>query len=210
VVKSVFVALAAGGLLSGLALGSCAPLHSPAAKPTAPPAAPPALQVPTGLIASEYAETPRKPPLPPVARPPARMQIPSVGIDARSESLAFLDVPRDPMDVGWFNNLSAPGEGGDAVFDGHLDWTTGPAVFWNLAKVKVGDLILVSGSQSDQPFKYRIDSIQSVNYLSVPPDWLYSTAGQPQLTLITCDGAWNPVAHVYEERMLVHSVLDES
>ena len=57
--------------------------------------------------------------------------IPSIGVDAKSEVLPFLAVPQDVNNVGWFSNLPAPGENGDAVFDGHLDWYTGPAVFWN-------------------------------------------------------------------------------
>jgi LPXTG-site transpeptidase (sortase) family protein len=203
------VALTAAGLLGGLALGSCGPLQQAVKNPAPEPAAAP-FRAPSGFFEKELADIPPRYIGPVAARPPQRMQIPAIGVDAKSESLNFLDIPKDSNDVGWFDNLSAPGEGGDAVFDGHLDWYTGPAVFWNLAKLKVGDEILVYGSASDQPVRFKVDSIQSVYYLSQPPAWLYSTDGPPQLTLITCDGGWDPAAHVYQDRLLVHSSLETS
>jgi len=47
-------------------------------------------------------------------------------------------VPSVPSHVAWYSPGPAPGEPGDAVIDGHLDWTTGPAVFWNLGKLHAG------------------------------------------------------------------------
>ena len=50
----------------------------------------------------------------------------------RASSQAGALVPSKPTDVAWYKPGPAPGEAGDAVIDGHLDWTTGRAVFWDL------------------------------------------------------------------------------
>ena len=142
-------------------------------------------------------------PLPFVVRPPSRMAIPSAGVDAAVEQIDFLDVPRDPRDVGWFRTGSAPGEPGTASFDGHLDWTTGPAVFWHLADVKPGDEIVISADDGRKQ-EWKVDLVESVPYTSTPPDWLYATQGPPRVSLITCSGSW--VGSVYADRLLVRAV----
>jgi LPXTG-site transpeptidase (sortase) family protein len=167
------------------------------------PAAPLAAFPPSHLAAAERAEAP--PPLLP-ARPPLRLAIPKLGIQARAEAIGFLQVPRDPADVGWFETGPAPGEGGDAVIDGHLDWTTGPAVFWELHRLGAGDQVLVEGA-GGRRLAFAVDAVYTVPYDSIPPAWLYARQGEPQLTLITCAGAWDRAAGVYRERLLVHTRL---
>lgn len=131
------------------------------------------------------------------------MAIPAIGVDAAVEQVDFLDVPKDPRDVAWFRTGSAPGEPGTAAFDGHLDWTTGPAVFWHLGKLKPGDGIQVTGA-AGQKQDWTVDLVQSVPYTSMPPDWLYANQGQSRISLITCSGAW--LGRVYANRLLVRAV----
>src|SRR5262249_61267830 len=80
--------------------------------------------------------------------PPARFSIPVLRADAAAEPLGVdaqgrMAVPSKPEDVGWYRLGPSPGEPGNAVIDGHLDWWTGAAVFWQLARLKVGDELLV-------------------------------------------------------------------
>jgi LPXTG-site transpeptidase (sortase) family protein len=192
--RPVAVALVLPWLL--LACGSPA-----AGRPPTP--APTPLNFPA-IGAAERAEI--VPPLVP-ARPPVRFTIPRIGVNAAVEAVDFLAVPRDPADVAWFKTGPAPGEDGDAVIDGHLDWTTGPAVFWRLREVQPGDSLVVSGSQGAD-LRFVVDHVDVVSATSTPPAWLYSSAGDPQLSLITCEGSYTTGG--YDHRLLVHSVLDRS
>jgi sortase (surface protein transpeptidase) len=135
-------------------------------------------------------------------RPPAGLSIPAIGVDAQVEQVDFLGVPSDPRNVAWFRTGPAPGEPGTATFDGHLDWTSGPAVFWELSRVKPGDHVLVRGGGGQQQ-DWVVDLTQSVSYTSTPPDWLYAGSGPPRISLITCGGSW--LGAVYAERLLVRA-----
>ncbi|MFZ0214660.1 MAG: class F sortase, partial [Candidatus Dormiibacterota bacterium] len=95
----------------------------------------------------------------------------------------------------------APGQPGDAVIDGHLDWYTGPAVFANLAKLKPGDQIQVTMS-SGQPITFQVKTLQSVPYTSAPSG-LFATSGPPTLSLVTCAGQWDAGKQVYLNRLVV-------
>ncbi len=157
-----------------------------------------------GIGALERADiVPPPPPIVP-ARPPARFAIPRIGVEASVEQVEFLGVPQNPADVAWFRTGPAPGENGDAVIDGHVDWTTGPAIFWRLREVGPGDSIVVTGSGGSK-LEFKVDHVDVVSAYSTPPNWLYSREGAPQLSLITCSGTYG--AGGYDHRLLVHSVL---
>lgn len=170
------------------------------------PAAPRAASTPS--VAAPAAATPEPTPAPtpsptPVLSRPTHFAIPRLNISADVENVGWLGVPRDPSHVGWFQTNPAPGEQGAAVFDGHLDWTSGPAVFWHLKDVAVGDRIEVSGPEGTIAFK--VDRVESVAATSVPPPWLYDLNGPPAISIITCDGTYS-TRQGYDERLLVHGV----
>src|SRR5438034_2954324 len=63
--------------------------------------------------------------------PPTRMTIPKLGVDAVVEAVGVaadgtMAVPSSPDRVAWYQPGVRPGDAGDALFDGHLDWGTGP------------------------------------------------------------------------------------
>lgn len=144
-----------------------------------------------------------------VARPPARLRIPAIGVDAAVEHVPFLAVPQDPGNVAWFRTGPAPGEGGDAVFDGHLDWTTGPAVFWHLRDLRVGDAVMVRGAATPE-LTFVVSEVDVVDAASTPPAWLYAHDGPPELSLITCEGYYSRAGGGYNQRLLVRSRLQVS
>src|SRR5437879_6754319 len=62
---------------------------------------------------------------------PVKLVIPKIGLDAAVEQVGVdknhnMDVPKLPQDTGWYEPGPAPGQAGDAVIDGHLDWTNVP------------------------------------------------------------------------------------
>ncbi len=133
------------------------------------------------------------------------MAIPSLGIDASVELVDFLGIPANPSNVAWFKSGPAPGEPGDAVFDGHLDWFGVPcAVFCHLRDMKTGQPIVVKGQTGDA-LTFVVDRVDTVSASSTPPPWLYTNQGAPAIALITCEGVYTTGG--YNERLLVHAVL---
>ena len=139
---------------------------------------------------------------------PARLVIPRIGVDAPVEAVGRdqrnnMAVPSVPTHVAWYSSGPAPGEAGDAVIDGHLDWTTGPAVFWNLGKLHAGDEIQVV-AQDGAVVRFSVTQAKQVPYTQPPPG-LFVPTGPAHLSLITCAGAWDAGKRMYQQRLVVDS-----
>ena len=144
------------------------------------------------------------------AKPPVRLQIPTINVDAAVEQVGLdpqgrMAAPVRTDEVGWYQPGAAPGDVGNAVIDGHLDWYTGPAVFQRLGKLKVGDQITVLREDGTKA-KFTVDSTSVMPY-DASTDALFIKTGAPSLTLITCAGAWDRQRGTYLQRLVVHSSL---
>lgn len=165
---------------------------SPAATPPPPP--PP---------------TPSATPAPAV--PPVRLVVPAAQINAPVETVGLtgqgaIGVPTQPADAAWYNGSVAPGQPGNAILDGHLDWWTGPAVFLHLAQLKAGDQIeLVRADGSQVTFAVTGQQVFGAND-SVPASML-ATTGPATISLITCSGAWDAGQSEYLQRLVVNGTL---
>jgi LPXTG-site transpeptidase (sortase) family protein len=139
---------------------------------------------------------------------PARIQIPSIGVDAWIEQVGIVDgvmqTPEDAWNVGWYNQLAAPGGTGNAVFAAHRDWWgIGPVVFYDLGQVAIGETVTVTGA-SGEIATYLITEIYSV-----PADADFSSVissdSDQEITLITCTGNFNGAE--YLDRLIVRGIL---
>ncbi|MDQ6856928.1 MAG: sortase [Candidatus Dormibacteraeota bacterium] len=159
-----------------------------------PPAAPPAT-TDTALSTSS---------------PPVWVTIPAIAVHSRLEGLHLkadgsLQAPRDPAQVGWYVDGPAPGDNGAAVFDGHLDTTTAPAVFWRLAGLLPGDRISVQRADGRR-LTFVVDHSASYPHFNLPIAAVYGAAG-PELHLITCEGTYDPYRGIYSQSLLVVAKL---
>lgn len=144
------------------------------------------------------------------APPPARLLVPSIKVDALVEAVGQdaqgrMGVPSQAANVAWYRLGATPGDVGDAVIAGHLDWTSGPAVFWYLGRLHKGDPITVVRSDGSR-VTFLTDSTRTVPYDS-PTDALFTRDGPPSLTLITCAGTWDRQRGTYLQRLVVHATL---
>lgn len=145
----------------------------------------------------------------PVAAP-TRLAIPSIGVDAAVEAVGLdpeghIGGPSRSDRVAWYRLGPAPGDPGNAVIDGHLDWTDGPAVFWRLERLHQGDEVVVVRADSSHA-KFLVDSTSLAGY-DASIDYLFTRSGPPSLTLITCAGSWDRQRGTYAQRLLVRASL---
>jgi LPXTG-site transpeptidase (sortase) family protein len=125
-----------------------------------------------------------------------------VGVD-KSGAMA---VTNESYDVGWYKLGPAPGDPGDAVIDGHLDWyDTSRAVFFNLKNMRVGDDIEVQRVDGVS-HHFKVTNVQSVAYNATVAG-LFTPTGPARLSLITCGGQWDFKKGEYLQRVIVDSVL---
>ncbi len=148
---------------------------------------------------------------PPTPVHPARVIIPSLGVDAKVTDVGItekglMDVPKNFTDVGWYKYGSMPGEVGNAVLDGHLNnGSTIDGVFKNLAKLSVGDSIFVVG---DDGRKLEFVMKESKLYdRDASTEEIFTKDGPPELRIITCEGKWLIAKRTHERRRVVTAVL---
>jgi sortase (surface protein transpeptidase) len=101
-----------------------------------------------------------------------------------------------------------PGERGSAVIDGHLDSTSGPAVFWKLKTLRVGDQVQVI-DQEGRWLTFAVERVGVYADSTFPIDLVFAQADAKRLNLITCEGAWDRGSRNYADRLVVFTKLVE-
>ncbi len=145
---------------------------------------------------------------------PARLIIPSIGVDANVQSVGLswrgtgdMSVPTNFTDVGWYNQGPLPGMPGSAVIDGHLDGkNVREAVFYNLDKLKPGDLVEVHDAKGTV-FQFRVTETKTYDYNAPTTDIFSGDTSKTGLNLITCAGVWDKAHAIYDKRIVVFTEL---
>ncbi|MCF3103529.1 class F sortase [Streptomyces roseoverticillatus] len=151
------------------------------------------------------------PPLPVAV--PTRVRIPAIDVDAPLEPLRLLadgslSSPRDDESnvAGWYADGAAPGATGTAVVAGHVDTTTGPAVFYNLGALKKGYRVEVARADGRTAL-FAIDAIEVYSRTDFPSQKVYGPAKRAELRLITCGGGFSEESHAYLGNVVVYAHL---
>ncbi|MBM0259995.1 class F sortase, partial [Micromonospora sp. 4G55] len=122
-----------------------------------------------------------------------------------------IDVP--PLNrhhqTGWYDRGPTPGEPGRAIIVGHVDSKSGPAVFYDLRKLKPGDRIEVT-REDRKVAVFTVDSVEYFDKSHLPADRVYGDDGPPALRLITCGGAWVGGRTGYEDNVIAFASLAET
>jgi sortase (surface protein transpeptidase) len=140
-----------------------------------------------------------------------RLSIPRIAVNAVAREVGVLpsgamDTTPGIWDVGVFNRTVRPGEPGNALIEGHLDWFTGPAVFYHLHTLTTGDAIDFAYTDGTV-HHFAVSGSRTVSYTAPIPDDLYAREGTPTITLITCSGTYIRSAHSYSTRLLLTASL---
>ncbi len=142
---------------------------------------------------------------------PIRLKIPAINVDAAVEQVGqtpdgAMDVPKDFNDTAWYDLGARPGERGNAVIAGHVDSTTGKAVFWDLRKLVSGDQIIVVGDDGMER-QFIVTASESYARAAVPLDRVFGPATDMHLNLITCDSnsAFDRTRGEYAANLVVYA-----
>lgn len=200
------LALAAGLLvIAGGATGLLLTRHStPAMRPLA--AGVGALPAPTAPIVAPPQSTSPKPVAAPVS-----LTIPLIGVQTKLLTLGLtstgtLQVPllSQAGVAGWYKGSPRPGSIGSAIIVGHVDTTSGPAVFDRLDQLTRGDKIYVKRADGTL-VEFRVTSVQTYLKDHFPTEDVYGPVPDPELRLITCGGAWDYATHHYLSNTVVYA-----
>lgn len=138
---------------------------------------------------------------------PARLIVPSIGLDAPIENVGKnkegeMAVPDGSGDtVGWYEDGTTPGEHGSAVLAAHVY-----AAFSELNRLEPGaDIFLV---RKDGETLHFVAEESKLTWLQeVSGYFLFERSDSARLNLITCAGKFNRRTDTYEKRLIVYAKL---
>jgi sortase A len=144
---------------------------------------------------------------------PLILEIPSLDIKAKVEKVGLddkgnMDVPTEVMNVAWFMYGSKPGEIGNAAITGHLDSPVGPAVFYKLSDLEIGDMLLVTDEEG-KILEFFVTASQVYGNADFPIGEVFLESDVARLNLITCTGVFDRTTRVYSHKLVVYSELSD-
>lgn len=141
---------------------------------------------------------------------PQQLLIERLGVKAFVETKGIdshnvMESPDHPFDVAWYKFTAQPGAEGNAVFSGHRDYRgIGPAVFWRLGGMQLGDMVDVISGQATEA-RYKVTQISNYELTSIPMRSILASSHHDQVTLITCSGAFHQNGG-YDHRLVVQAM----
>jgi sortase (surface protein transpeptidase) len=140
---------------------------------------------------------------------PVRLRIPSIGVSTRVTGLRLdadgrLIAPKRFDQVGWHRGGPEPGETGVAVIAGHVDSTTGPAVFYRLRELRAGARVHVDRADGST-VTFQVRRLARYPKNRVPDREVYGSGGGAQLRLITCGGDFDRKRRSYRDNVVVYA-----
>lgn len=142
---------------------------------------------------------------------PVRVQMPSIGVDSPLVELGVdgdgvLVPPADFAQAGWYEGGPAPGDVGPAVIAGHVDSRSGPAVFFRLDELVVGDEVLVERTDGTT-VRFTVSGSERYPKDAFPTEDVYGPTPRAELRLITCGGEFDRDRRSYRDNVVVTAVL---
>jgi sortase (surface protein transpeptidase) len=145
---------------------------------------------------------------------PVHLSIPIIGLSVPLSVLTLnkngtVNVPTNFSEPGWYKGDRSPGQKGSAVILGHVDNYHGPAVFYHLAKLNLGnhvDVTLADGKK----LVFAVIGIRMYKKTNFPDALVYGSRTYPALQLVTCGGIFDPKTGHYLSNIVVFTALIKS
>ncbi|MGP3933242.1 class F sortase [Nonomuraea sp. KM88] len=138
---------------------------------------------------------------------PVRLRVPAIKLSTKMIPLRLdaerrLVAPKAFDRVGWNEAGPEPGERGVAVVAGHVDSTTGPAVFYRLRHLRKGDRVHVDRADGST-VTFVVGRVTRYPKSRVPDKEVYHGGAGAELRLITCGGTFDRARRSYRDNVIV-------
>ena len=144
---------------------------------------------------------------------PLRLASPAIGVDAAVEQVGVdangsMGTPGNPLVTAWFALGVRPGQPGNAVIAGHVDYAgIGPVVFWNLRTLTPGAEVWVTADDRARR-RFLVQSIEVFPADGAPLDRIFGATDDSNLNLVSCIGDFDPASRSYNNRIVVFTRWD--
>jgi Sortase domain len=148
---------------------------------------------------------------------PVSVEIPAIGVSSKLLHLGVgahggIQVPSiytEAGDAAWYKYSPTPGQIGASVIEGHLDSIQGPAVFFRLGALHIGDKVNVTLADGVTAV-FRVTGVRQYAKSHFPAKTIYGATNFAALRLITCGGAFDYVTRHYLSSTVVFASLVSS
>jgi len=143
---------------------------------------------------------------------PVILSVPKINLNTSFEKPLDLDeegaikVPDSYKKVGWYKHSPKPGEIGPSVILGHVDSSTGPAVFYSLGQLEVDDDIYIEKDDGSTTH-FIVTSLERYAQNEFPTNKVYGNIDHAGLRLITCSGIFIRGKQRYTHNLVVYAKL---
>lgn len=142
---------------------------------------------------------------------PARVEIPSLGIDSPLIDLfvaedGTMGVPTTAEQIGWWEDGPIPGEPGASLIAAHVRLGGDDGVFLDLGTLEVGAEVAVDRVDGTVA-TYAVTSVEQFPKDEFPDERVYTFDGPTRLHLVTCGGSIDPDTGHYDDNVVVFADL---
>jgi sortase (surface protein transpeptidase) len=145
---------------------------------------------------------------------PVSVAIPTIGVQSKLLHLGrnedgTMEVPNlitSANEAAWYKYSVTPGQTGTAVIEGHLDSYQGPAVFFRLGALRLGNRINVTLADGITAV-FRVTGVREYTKGEYPANTIYAPANYAALRLITCGGDFDAATGHYLSSVVVFASL---
>lgn len=127
-----------------------------------------------------------------------------LGINANKE----VEPPKSFDHVGWYKYSPPPGSLGPSVVLGHVDSKNGPAIFFSLGQLEIGDDIFIDRSDGSV-VHFKVDFLERYEQKEFPTEKVYGNINHAGLRLVTCSGIYLRGQQRYTHNLVVYASLVE-
>ena len=142
---------------------------------------------------------------------PIHLTIPKLGVSVPLSELGLnkdhsVQVPTNFAVPGWYKYGPSPGQEGSAVILGHVDSYLGPAIFYRLADLRLGNHVIVRAADG-KIFTFRVIGLREYSKSTFPDHLVYGPRRYAALQLVTCGGVFDRQTGHYLSNIVIFTAL---